>query len=72
MELKQCYGCSYFSISWNTNFPYSCSLLNIRSKKYPCLEVMLLNKKKKCPFFVKKKERILKDKKSNKKLDIFL
>lgn len=51
---NKCINCKFFSISWDINFPYHCSLLNIKSKKYPFLEVISLKPSKQCPFFVEK------------------
>lgn len=51
-----CNHCKHFSISWDYSFPYNCSLLGIRSKKHPSLEVKLLNKTNKCNFFIEKEK----------------
>lgn len=64
MNGNKCINCKFFSISWDVNFPYHCSLLNIKSKKYPFLEVISLKRSKQCPFFVGKLSKE-KDKKNN-------
>lgn len=35
-----CWGCRYFSISWDPNRPYACDLMGFKSKMLPSIEVL--------------------------------
>ena len=35
-----CWGCRYFSISWDPRRPYACDLMGFKSKMLPSIEVL--------------------------------
>ena len=42
-EMKKgpnCWGCQYFSISWDPRRPYACDLMGFKSKMLPSIEVL--------------------------------
>ena len=39
-KIPYCWTCKFFSISWDTSFPYSCDLMGFKSKVTPCIEVL--------------------------------
>ena len=38
-ETANCWQCSHFAISWDTQRPYSCRLMGFKSRALPCYEV---------------------------------
>ena len=37
---RNCWGCRYFSISWDPRRPYACDLMGFKSKMLPSIEVL--------------------------------
>jgi hypothetical protein len=38
-ETANCWQCSHFAISWDTQRPYSCRIMGFKSRVLPCYEV---------------------------------
>ncbi|MCL2480330.1 MAG: hypothetical protein FWF38_01320 [Spirochaetaceae bacterium] len=45
-----CFKCIYFKVTWDENFPRSCSVFNIKSREIPSFAV-LRNTGHNCPAF---------------------
>ena len=52
-KIPYCWTCKFFSISWDTSFPYSCDLMGFKSKITPCLDVVRFDGKR-CLGYVEK------------------
>jgi hypothetical protein len=51
-----CYGCRYYLVTWDAQFPYGCRAHTFKSKKLPALEVFDASGLE-CMLFAPKKQR---------------
>ena len=51
-----CFGCKFFYVSWDKNYPYGCRAFSIKSKKIPSGEVQAKSNMS-CLYFSKKERR---------------
>ncbi|GMO30931.1 MAG: hypothetical protein Ta2B_11900 [Termitinemataceae bacterium] len=50
-----CLKCKYFKVTWDNNFPRSCTVFNIKCRSLPSLEVFKATKQH-CPSYEMKAE----------------